>query len=452
VAHFAFSRDGKQLAAAMSYSGAITVWDVASRSLIPNAAHPITFELTTFSSDGKALAFAWPGLPHVDWRSGKVNHRLADVAADPRSWDLPSLSPDHKLYAVSDENGSIRLLDAATGNLLRTLVGLKKGYHRVAFSRDGRRLAAVDSVNMIRVWDVNSGREITTLSASDKAFSNLLLSGDGRILAGVQRHVVYTWSVNDKIQLARIDGPDSPALSPDGHLLAGVHVPLSPKGAIDRAQASGENDIGIWDTSSGRLLKSLPGHSVDSRSGRCWCDFSPNGQWLVTGDASGKVRLWEVLSGQEMYRFEGHRTRILSGDISQDGRFLLTPSNDAPCFIWDIFGTEKPPQGAANLEQLWHDLADPDAKKAFLAIRELVVRPGPAVDLIRKSLKADALENATETNSQRLLGSRAVGVLEIIATSDAAKLLHDLAARSKNTALTSEASAAAERLRARGAK
>jgi hypothetical protein len=211
-----------------------------------------------------------------------------------------------------------------------------------------------------------------------------------------------------------------------------------------------------------------------------------------------------------MYRFEGHRAPIQWGCLSPDGRLLLSTSDDAPCFIWDIFGTQKEPKGAIDPEQSWRDLADKDAKKAFLAIRELAARPGLAVDLIRKNLKPNALseapqvdkligeldsptfavreaamadlikvveciepelnkarataplevrtridsilEKAGQPTPERLRESRCVGILEVVATPAAAQLLSEFAAGSRFTTLAIEASAARERLRGLGGK
>jgi RNA polymerase sigma factor (sigma-70 family) len=518
VEYLTFSPDGKQIAGYSFGRSAIAVWDVARRSLTPAAAGPLSFDGTTFSADGKALVLGQPGKAFVDWRTGKVLHRLADVETD-REWSRTVLSPDQKLYAMGGVDGSIQLLNAETGMPIRTLIGHKKSVYGIKFSRDGRRLFTVGEADGMRCWDLASGAEIAQFSLPERTnYSRLSVSDDGRILMAnysgsegkTGNRSVHTWNVDNKKQLAHIKGPYDAVLSPDGRFVAGLRESAVPqmKGLKQKGPkqfASVEAEVGIWEASSGRLLKLLPGLTLDSKGGHLWCGFSSNGQLLLTGDAFGKLRLWEVLTGQPMYEFEGHRTRIFSGSFSPDGRLLLTTSHEAPCFIWDIFGTEKPPQDAANLEQLWQDLADADAKKAFQAIRALVVRPGPAVEMLNKNLRlfpntenakieklirdldspafavreaATAelimiaatiepaltktvptaplelrarveriLEKAAPPTSDRLRENRAVGILEVIASPEAAKLLGDLATGSKHATLTAEASAAHERLR-----
>jgi len=515
--HLAFSPDGKLLAGARSSGGAITVWDVASRRFHPTAAEPTGFYWTTFSSDGKALVLPGRGRPVVDWRTGQVIRRHADV--EPDLVGFTRLSPDEKLYAVADKSGLIRLLDAQTGNEVRTLTGHTKQVGRSQFSGDGRRLASCGWDKVIRVWDVATGREIAQFAPPEVFGSDFLsLSDNGRILAAsfdqqTPGNILYTWDVDAKVQLARIEAPQrffaSAELSPDGRFLAGGGgTANSKKFATEKTQT----DVTIWNASSGKVIHSLPGHETTLSRPGAWCSFSPSSQLLVTSDGAGRLRLWETLSGKEVYRFDGHRTQVYAPFFSPDGRLLVAASEDAPCFIWDVIGSTRAPQPGegVDLEQLWRDLADADAKKAFLAMRQFVARPGPAVELIGKNLKSTAgidaakigkllrdldsptfavresataeliknvdriepaltqaratatpevrtrldriLEKATVPSSERLRQSRALGALEFIATPAAAKLLADLAAGSQLDSLTVAAAEASERLRARGVK
>jgi hypothetical protein len=272
-----------------------------------------------------------------------------------------------------------------------------------------------------------------------------------------------------------------------------------------------KRDVILWDTFTGGVIHSLPGHETRQVRPGAWCSFSPNGQLLVTGDAAGGLRLWEVLTGKEVYRFEGHQTLVMA-NFSPDGRLLVAASEDAPCFIWDVAGTAHGQQkgGVIDGEQLWRDLAGADAKKAFLAMRQLAAAPGPAVELMRKNLKprlaidgptidkligdldsstfavreaatADLmkiaehiepaltkarataslevrarldqiLEKTATPSPERLRQSRALGALEWIGTPAAAKLLADLAAGNGYDSLTIAAAAASERLRLCGVK
>jgi RNA polymerase sigma factor (sigma-70 family) len=509
----AFSPDSKQVAGARPYSGAITVWDVATRSYHPTAAEPIAFFGATFAPDGRRLILRYGDYLFVDWRTGVATRRLPDI--EPDSIRRGGLSPDGKLVAVAAWKEPIRLLDTGTGKEVRKLTGATASAGRMTFSGDGRRLASVDWDKVIRVWDVAGGQELAQFKAPELHGSDSLdLSDDGRVLAVTcnqkvtNGNVLYTWDVNAKVQLARIEAPswfDSPAaLSPDGRLLAGG-------GGKDRRKTTTESAVMIWDAATGQVIHSLAGHSNQSIHAGSVCAFSPDGRLLATGDSAGRLRLWEVASGQEVYHFQGHRTGV-TAHFSPDGKLLVAASEDAPCYIWDVTGTARDsrPAGALDHDKLWADLASGDAKGAFQAVRRLVAASGPAVELIRRNLKPatavdkatvdkllrdldadafstreaataallklvdrieprlraaretaaaeaqrrldDILEKGVRPAPGRLRESRALMALEWIATPEAVQFLDELAGGAKDDPLTHAAVAARERLRKRAAR
>jgi RNA polymerase sigma factor (sigma-70 family) len=508
----AYSPSSSTLAGAFFGGSRIGVWDVQKGVAVDASAEPVTFAGTVFSRDGQKVAVGWTR-DIVDWRTGQLVRRLPDVATNdgPRE---PILAPNQMFFVVLEKNRSIRLVDATSGKDIRVIADLKATALRAQFSQDSRRLVSYCADNELRVWDLANGREIAAFAPSEELNQpGLALSDNGRLLTvtawGQGKnavHVLYTWHIDDIKLLSRIEVPGGrlipTAVSPDGRYLA------TGSSSKDRTGNDAESEVVIWNTASGRKLKSLPGHQFDR--GYRSCAFSSNSQLLFTGDATGRLRVWEVLSGQEMYAFEGHRQKIYWTTCSPDGRFLLTASDDAPCFIWDIFGMQSIPKFHVVASDLWRDLADQDTKKAFLAMKALAVRPALTVVLIGKELKPDTavddakieklledldspkfsvrdaamtdlaaiadrlqpaltraragasleiqrridrlLERAAQPGPQRLRESRAVGVLEIIATPAATKLLQEYAAGSRHTALAAEAAAAVSRLKALAAK
>jgi hypothetical protein len=429
------------------------------------------------------------------------------------------LSPDAKLYAVRadglDPSWSIRLLDAGTGNEVRKLIGHSAVVIGMGYSRDGQRLASCGQRETVLVWDVDPGREVARFALPELTINDQpYLSDNGRVLAvchnggGRNGSVLYTFDVNANVQLARIQTTNKvggAALSPDGRLVAGG-------GGQAPADPTDKPIVFIWDTTTGRVVHALPVQNSHLAPGGAVCSFSPDGRLLATGDSTGWVRIWEVLSGQPVYQFDAHHTAIGSANFSPDGRLLVVASADAPCFVWDVIGTTVNPQPAAavDAEQLWHDLSDPNARTAFLALRQLVAHPGPAVEVIRKNLKPSAgidaarvekllrdldsdsyviheaataeltryvdqiepvlrqardkasaevqrrldgiFASAVAPLSERLRQSRALATLEYIATPEAMKLLDVLAAGNKGSRLTTEAAESGQRVRQRSGK
>ncbi|HEX5708176.1 MAG TPA: hypothetical protein VFX96_12815, partial [Pyrinomonadaceae bacterium] len=64
--------------------------------------------------------------------------------------------------------------------------------------------------------------------------------------------------------------------------------------------------------------------------------FSADGRLAVTVDGTQVVRLWEVETGKELRRFEGHLGLVMSVAFSADGRLVATGSFDGTTRLWEV--------------------------------------------------------------------------------------------------------------------
>ena len=118
------------------------------------------------SSDGRLIASVWGG--------------AGGAPMDTRS----------KAYA----NSSVQVLDAATGLVLRTLVGHTAEVVGIAFSPDGRRIASASFDRTIKLWDTATGSEVFTLRGHTSGLLVLAFSPDGRrIVSGAIDTTARVW-------------------------------------------------------------------------------------------------------------------------------------------------------------------------------------------------------------------------------------------------------------------
>ena len=100
------------------------------------------------------------------------------------SVDSVAVSPDGSLVATAGGEGGVRLYDARTGALVRT-VG-EAGDRGVSFSPDGRTLSAAGfhMDKLVGVFEVTSGRRVRALAGHTEweAYA-AALSPDGKLLA-----------------------------------------------------------------------------------------------------------------------------------------------------------------------------------------------------------------------------------------------------------------------------
>jgi WD40 repeat protein len=185
--------------------------------------------------------------------------------------------------------------------------------------------------NEVSVVDVASGRvefRYPALDAEDNHFGAAQLSPDNRRLYAARSdydHYRYSIECIDlatrqslwQTDLQRDQGLTSLALSPDGRVLA---------------SASGYEDpsIRIWDTSNGKLLFRLDGHT--SWVGKLV--FSKDGKRLVSAAADQSIRIWDTSNWTELRVLRGHADEVHAVAVSDAARLIASASKDGDLMLW----------------------------------------------------------------------------------------------------------------------
>jgi WD40 repeat protein/transcriptional regulator with XRE-family HTH domain len=107
------------------------------------------------------------------------------------------------------------------------------------------------------------------------------------------------------------------AFSPDGQQLA-------------VGTASGE--IRLYDGDCEHLLQQLEGHA----DGVWALAFTHDGRRLVSGSDDRTLRLWDLETGRCLSVLEGHTNRVRALALSPDGRLLVSGSDDQTLRLWDL--------------------------------------------------------------------------------------------------------------------
>jgi WD40 repeat protein len=85
----------------------------------------------------------------------------------------------------------------------------------------------------------------------------------------------------------------------------------------------------LWNVTTGEELRRFEGHSDWVTS----VAFSPDGHQALSG--SDTVRLWDVATGEELHRFSEAR-QVNSVAFSSNGRRVLAGGRDRAVRLWDV--------------------------------------------------------------------------------------------------------------------
>jgi WD40 repeat protein len=84
--------------------------------------------------------------------------------------------------------------------------------------------------------------------------------------------------------------------------------------------------------SSDTPLRTLSGHSDHV----CTVAFSPDSKQIASGGADGKIKFWEIETGECLRTFDGHKEWVHSVAYSPDGKLIASCGRDALVKLWDV--------------------------------------------------------------------------------------------------------------------
>ncbi|MGZ0166324.1 MAG: protein kinase domain-containing protein, partial [Planctomycetales bacterium] len=350
VTALAISGNDQQLLTGDS-NGRVFVWDVKtqkvvlelkghSRSRITDAAFlPGTNRVLTACAD-KTVA-QWDLTTGKEIASLILNHPDSVVAM--------SLRPSTHEVLTACGDGSVRLWNADTAKVIAQLDRGDSKITDVAINADGTKGLAVDA----------NGRKTLVFSlentqGSIKPDQTSVSTGQlwSAIFAPVNNDLAIVALGGSDAKLiglktAKRESDETlVAFSPHGIIASAAYSPDGSK----IVTGSWDFSARIWNSNTGADLRKLAGD--DGHTGFVnSAVFSPDaaGRWVLTASDDGTAKIWDANTGAMLATITGHEDRVRHATFSKDGTLILTSSNDRTARIWN-FKASAQADGSAKVE------------------------------------------------------------------------------------------------------
>lgn len=324
-------------------------------------------------------------------------YRIDDYVID-AGW-----SPDSSSIAVASASGPVTVLDARTGEQIRTFAGHEHGAMCLRWHPRENLFATTGEDGIARLWAPSNDAPVATMGCADTWVEHCAWSPDGTLLAVSAGKYVQTWDRHgNQVQ------SHSPAQST----------------VTDLAWRPGSKALGAAAYGGVALLSpgsTEPVRHYEFKGSVLALAWSPDGRMLASGNQDSSVHLWHADSGDDLH-MSGYALKVRELAWSADSRWLAT-GGGADVVLWDCSGkgpaNSTPKMLRHHTEPLMHIVWRPGGKGIASGCRGKQVAvwraTSPSAPRSRASLAAEPTRLCFDRSGTHLLVSDATGCISLYA-------------------------------------
>ena len=318
----------------------LTAASVANLEVDPELSVLLAIEAVeaTRSSDGTAL-------PETE----EALHRA--VVASRLELEVPELggllawSPKGVFVTEGPENsGTIDIRDDETGESVLAFEAHDADINDVAFSPDGSVLATTGDDGSLKVWNASTGQLVSSVSADPGAFGvwGPSFSEDGSLVAAAWSD----WGGPETVGSVRVLDLATDRVVSNVPIAGAIDTSFGPDGKrLAVASWWGEERNGaVFDVETGREVFGLTGPNSCCPPYSRGVSWSPDGRYIAASSLNNTL-IWEAARGRLRYTLRGHAGFASSVAWSQDSSRMVTGGSDGVAKVWEI--------GLDGARELW---------------------------------------------------------------------------------------------------
>jgi WD40 repeat protein len=270
--------------------------------------------------DGRLVLESASGAPRVwDLETGEnrvlEGHVEADVAI--------SITPDGSRAVSGCRDKTLRVWDLRRGKCQRVFQVGADWPASLSVTPDGRRAISSHIDHSLRMWDLETGKSVSLIRYKQMVVS-VSMSPDGR------RAVFGSYPVLGICDLA---AGEFGSIEKFRCLDAGAHwvqdVAITPDGRI-AVSGHGDGKLRLWDLETGQC-RILTGHT----DGVLAVAITPDGRRAISGGLDRTLRVWDLKSGEGNVA-AGHTSRVSAVIVTPDRCCAVSGSDDNTLRVWDF--------------------------------------------------------------------------------------------------------------------